>query len=137
MPSMIFDLLVCLECGTAGDAYCAPMTRSVPVLLLLLAGAGIAAAAPECLPNCRGADLSGANLVGANLVGADLTGARLDGATLFGADLTGANLVPRISDGRDPVRCYAERSGPERRKPSGRDPVWHASAKREPKRRGT
>ena len=138
VPPMIFELLVCLDAARR--------------VMLLLAGAGIAVAAPECLPNCRETDLSGANLVdgnlveaeltgasqvGADLTGANLRGAELGGATLFGADLTGANLSGAFLTGATLFGATLNDADLHGANLVGADPVWHASAEREPKRRGT
>ena len=81
--------------GTAGDciqrAHDSLCTRSAATGWPL-AGAGIAVAAPECLPNCNEADLRKTDLRGPDLAGAFLWLADLREADLGATDLTEADL---------------------------------------------
>ena len=79
-------------------AWCRPMIRLAPVLLMMAAVASGAAADPACLPDCNvenliGHDLRFANMAGASLRGAALTLANAARADLSGADLSYANLA--------------------------------------------
>ena len=83
-------------------AWCRPMFRLAPVLLMMAAVASGAAADPACLPDCNvenligGHDLRFANMAGASLRGAALTLANAARADLSGADLSFATGARRI-----------------------------------------
>ena len=109
----------------------------VESMVVLLAVTYGAAALPECLPRCIGADLAGVDLsslalANANLTGADLTGAHMAGTNLSRATLTGADLTYAYLDGADLTRAHmanatlrARLGGHERRRlaPLPRRPV--------------
>ena len=73
-------------------AWCRPMFRLAPVLLMMAAVASGAAADPACLPDCNGENLIGHDLRFANMAGASLRGAALTLANAARADLSGADL---------------------------------------------
>ena len=68
-------------------AWCRPMIRLAPVLLMMAAVASGAAADPACLPNCDGENLLGRDLRFANMPDAGLRFASLVIANLARADL--------------------------------------------------
>ena len=79
--------VVAVDPATPLWAWCRPMIRLAPVLLMMAAVASGAAADPACLPNCDGENLIGRDLRFANMPDASLRFASLVIANLARADL--------------------------------------------------